>query len=146
MHHTMGLGSVRLRGVRGLIGLLTVASVAIIGCGRSQPAQYAVDGHVSFQGSPVEEGQVTFENPASGFANSVAIGPGGVYATNLSDGSYRVSIEPPRVQIDAGPNSPPSEGYKNVKNIPAKYRNSNSSKLTVQVSGGKVTQDFQMTP
>lgn len=147
MHPMMGMPRVQRSIINCLLGLLAMTFLAAIGCGRgNQPVKHTVEGRVSFQGSQVEEGVITFENPANGFVNSVKLGADGAYSLQLPDGSYQVNIEPPIVQIDAGPNSPPDEGYKNVKDIPKKYRSSRSSGLTVQVSGSNVTQNVDMTP
>jgi hypothetical protein len=147
MHPILNRFGIQRGAINGFIGLVAISCLAAIGCGGSnRPVMHTVEGRVSFQGSPVEEGTITFENPANGFANSVKLGDGGVYTLQLPDGSYQVNVEPPMIPLDAGPNSPPSEGYKNVKNIPAKYRRSRSSGLTVQVSGSNVTQNFNMIP
>jgi hypothetical protein len=128
--------------------LLLVLLVIATGCGSGDKlARYKVTGKVMFQGQPVEEGQITFEDPAAGQVNESSLGPGGAYSTELPAGDYRVSVAPPLVEIKGGPDTPPDMvPNPKVKNIPKKYRVQESSGLSAQVAKDKRTFDFDLKP
>lgn len=128
-----------------LAGVL-VAVVATVGCGGKGVESYEVKGRVTFQGAPVTEGQITFEDPATGFANSAGLDPMGAYTVALADGSYQVSVQPPTIQIGGGPDTPPDEGYKEVDNIPEKYHRAETSGLSAQIASGQLEHNFDLTP
>lgn len=134
---------------RGSFGAYAAAVVvlAVAGCGGgSGPRMHNVQGTVTFQGSPVEEGSITFEDAAAGTAGSTELGPGGNYRLNLPDGNYAVLIQPPMIVTPDTPDSPGGEELKQVDNIPPKYWRSSSSGLTAQVSGNETTHDFDLQP
>lgn len=138
------------RGARRFGSRLLLASIACMGylsagCGGSDTPTQMVTGTVTFEGAPVEEGGVTFEDPSTGVAAMCEVGPGGTYTIDLPDGNYDVTIEPPVVEVSAGPDSPPDEDYKDVKNIPEKYWSSATSDLTAQVAGSERVCDLKMT-
>jgi hypothetical protein len=87
---------------------------------------------------------VTFEDATSGHAASSPLNPGGEYHFELPAGTYAVSITPPKETVSAGPDSPPSEEFRKVDNIPEKYRSLRTSGLTATVSSGNVKFDFDM--
>ncbi|RMF99739.1 MAG: carboxypeptidase regulatory-like domain-containing protein, partial [Planctomycetota bacterium] len=107
---------------------------------------YTVSGAVTFQGTPVTEGQISFENPQTGFVQSATLGEEGKYSLQLPAGDYKVSILPPLIEVGGGPDSPAGEEYKQVDNIPDKYRSSESSGLTANINGDKADLNFDMTP
>src|SRR5437868_1895377 len=66
--------------------------VVFAGCPSSSgPPRYKISGKVTFQGQPVEEGNITFSEPTTGQVNEGPLGPGGTYATEIPAGSYKVS-------------------------------------------------------
>lgn len=129
-----------------LVAGLLVLVPCWVGCGGSQAARRNVTGKVTFQGSPVEEGTVTFENTATGTTGSAQIGAGGQYSIQLPDGSYKVSVEPPLVETGGTSDTPGDMEYKPMENIPEKYRTTRSSPLSVEVSSSKTTHDLEMQP
>jgi hypothetical protein len=130
----------------GILVAITVGLFMAAGCGSAGPVSHEVKGQVTFQGQPVTEGRITFEDAASGFANSASLDATGAFTLALQDGNYQVSIEPPLVQIGGTPDTPPDEGYKEVDNIPEQYRRADTSGLTAQVGPGKTEHRFDMTP
>jgi hypothetical protein len=131
----------------GGFALAFLAVVLVAGCGSSDPlARYTVSGKVSFQGKPVEEGTITFEDPAAGQSNSSPLAAGGAYSLELPAGDFRVSVSPPLVETKAGPDSPPDMVPKNVKNIPKKYRVGETSQLSAKVAPGALSFDFELKP
>lgn len=132
--------------MRSVFSLICVACLAMTGC--SQPAgpeMISISGTVSFEGSPVEAGHINFFDQSSGMGGQGQLSPGGKYQAEVPAGTYDVSVTPNMVMVDSGPNSPPSEEYEKVNNIPVRYHVGASSGLTATVSSDKTTHDFNMT-
>lgn len=143
--------SLRVKPVLELTGsqlpLLILGCLCLLftGCPSSSgPPRYKITGKVTFQGQPVEEGTITFDDPALGQPNQGELGPGGAYSTELLAGSYKVSVTPPLVETKPTADTPPDLVEKNVKNIPKKYRRQETSGLTADVSKDKRTFDFDL--
>lgn len=130
------------------MGLVVAALLPCLGCGASHLA--VVQGNVTFDGQPVEQGSITFE-PADG------VGP--VTGGTIQNGKYRLDaeggMEPGKKivriravratgrKIEAGPPSPPGTMVDELSPfIPAIY--DEKSTLTVQVAAGEVTQHFEL--
>lgn len=110
-------------------------------------ARYRVSGKVTYQGQPVEQGEITFEDPAAGQVNSSPLGAGGSYALDLPAGDFRVSVAPPLVETKGTGDSPPDKvPDPAVKNIPKRYWTQEKSGLTAQVTKDKRTFDFDVKP
>src|SRR5688572_10184018 len=63
-----------------------LAFLAIVwfgGCSGDKLARYRVSGKLTFQGQPVERGEITFEDPNAGQVNSSALMSGGGYSLEL---------------------------------------------------------------
>lgn len=126
----------------------TLMAVLLAGCGGGQTEHetFLVKGKVSFNGEPVTEGIVTFEDSTNGRTGESEIAADGIYRVRVTKGSYKVMVNPPTVQVDEGPESPPSEGVKDVDNIPEKYRGYQSG-VIVDVSDDMDTgADVAMMP
>lgn len=136
------------RNMHGRLTLLTAAMAFVLsaGCGGGQAARQTVTGKVTFQGAPVEEGTVTFEDSATGVAGSAEIGPGGVYSMELPDGSYKVSVAPPMVETAATADTPGDVEYKKMESIPQVYWTTGTSALTAEVSSTATSHDFDLKP
>jgi len=127
--------------------LLVAALLAFVltGCpSTSGPPRYKISGKVTFQGQPVEEGNITFADVATGQVNEGPLGSGGTYSTELPAGSYKVNITPPLVETKPTADTPPDMVEKNVNNIPKKYRRQESSGLTADIAKDKRTFDFDL--
>lgn len=128
--------------------VLLPALLLIIGCGSSEPMG-KVSGKVTFQGTPVSEGTVTFVNKEQGDLAAGELQPDGTYtlfstAGGLKPGTYKVAIRPPEVEIPGDGSTAPSTGPKDVDNIPETYRNGETSGFEAVVEEGKNVFDFDM--
>jgi hypothetical protein len=107
----------------------------LIGCGNTNVG--TVSGTVTYKGQPVRSGDVNLIS-ARGDAARVSI---------REDGSYNVPDPLPigeyQVAITAPVSEPPAPGTKPKPvppfDVPAKYRDTSTSKLTLQVKPGKNT-------
>jgi hypothetical protein len=126
---------------------LLLALLTVLGCSSDDKlARFKVTGKVTYQAQPVEEGTITFENPASGQVNSSPLAAGGLYTMELPAGDYRVSIAPPLIETKGTGDSPPDMVPKKVANIPKKYWVQEKSGLSAQVSKDKRTFEFELKP
>ena len=120
------------------------------GCGSSAPIG-RVTGEVTCDGAPVEEGIVSFLDGKRGFAAQAILGPGGEFelrstaGRGLPPGKYDVAILPPTVQMPDTAETEGGEGFKQVDNIPQKYRNAKSSGLVAEVVEGTNHFELAMT-
>ena len=124
--------------------------VVFLGCGEPAEPVGTVTGKVTFNGAPVEEGVVNFFSQATNTGGSGELGSGGSYSApagqkGLPLGEYEVYVVPPTVVLSDTAESPGGEGYKEVDNIPQKYRSSGTSELKVTVAEGPNSFDIQMT-
>ncbi len=123
--------------------------ITFLGCGgSSEPVVevITINGKVTFEGAPVTEGSVQFEDSSTGISSSAELGAEGAYTLETATGDYKVTVTPPWIEIDLGPDSPPEEDYKEVDNIPQKYRQTNSTDLTAKVTEAGQTIDFDLKP
>lgn len=107
-------------------------------------------GIVTFQDKPVTAGEVLFDN-GQGIARMASLGPDGSYTILSADGvglpvgSYKVAIQPPRLEHPLGPiNEPPKPRI--FPNIPDRYRDVSTSGLTADVKSGGAPLNFNMKP
>lgn len=123
--------------------------VLTVGCGgdSQRPTPIQISGTVTFDGKPVEKGEVSFEDPQTGAAASATLGPEGKYTLAVPAGSYQVGITPPTVVGEAQEDTPADFiDYEKVDNIPQKYYWGGESGLTATVSESAITHDFDMQP
>ena len=124
----------------------------LAGCGEPKTDRGtlgALTGTVSFKGEPITEGVVHFSHTSKGYGATAPIGENGMYEVKsemggLPVGEYKVSVVPPMVLKDFGPNTPKSEVPKEVDNIPTKYRSPSTSGLTVTIKEGENNFDISM--
>lgn len=125
---------------------LLPALLSLCGCGSTEPRGTAT-GKVTMNGTPLQEGTISFENQAKGIALSGQIRPDGSFqlashkGAGLPVGSYKIAISPAAMLQSAdeiplvGKNpKPPKDVSKSP--IPEKYRKSSSSGLTAEVREG----------
>jgi len=131
-----------------LLVVIAIGIALISGCGSSDKlARYRVTGKVSFQGQPVERGEITFADPNAGQVNSSPLGSGGSYSLEIPAGDFKVSIAPPLVETKGTGDSPPDQvPDPAVKNIPKRFWTQEKSGLTAQVAKGKQNFDFDLKP
>src|SRR5688572_22023765 len=126
--------------------VLAALGLAPLGLGCRQAATtVAIKGAVTFQGQPVTEGVIQFNNDKTGQGAEVTLRPDGTYETTLPPGDYAVVILPPIIVVESKTTSTDMR-FKKVRNIPAKYHSTQSSGLTAEVRPDKVVHDFDMSP
>ena len=124
------------------VGLVACA-LAAAGCDGSGLAD--VSGTVTVDGTPIEEGAITFY-PVDG-QGQTAGGPikDGKYSVPVSVGKMKVSISYPRAigkkKLYNTPESP--EGIIWKEGLPGRYNE--QSELTFEVKSGKNTKDWELT-
>lgn len=119
------------------------ATFLMVGCGPSEPPEYTVTGSVKFEGEPVTEGSVTFEDSTTGVADTFPIDAQGNYAATIEAGKFGVSVQPPLVNRPDMANTLGGDEFKKVDNIPLQYWSAFDSGLTLDVSQD-TTFDIQM--
>lgn len=133
--------------------LTMVASLVLaVGCRGNQfdvGPLGTVQGQVTYESTAVPEGTVQFSHVQKGYAGIGRIDKEGHYVIKselggLPIGEYKVSVMPPFVVIDGGPATPASEGPKEMRTIPIKYRSTETSGLTVEIHKGENTYDIKM--
>ena len=130
-----------------LVPAAFLAVVWIGGCGGDKLARYRVSGKVTFQGQPVERGEITFEDPNAGQVNSSSLESGGGYSFVLPAGDFKVSVAPPLVETKGTGVTPPDMvPDPAVKNIPKKYWRPETSGLSAHVVKDKTTFTFDLKP
>ncbi len=134
--------------MRSLSSVFVAITLCVVsGCGSSASSTIGtVSGQVTFSGQPVKAGEVTLYSPGAGSGATAAIDGEGHYQFQepLPAGDYQVAVLPP-------PPPPPQDAVPvavevKADDIPGKYRDFNSSGLTLSVKPGDNTFDISMTP
>ena len=120
----------------------------LAGCGSSEPMG-KVTGKVTFKGTPVTEGTITFENVEQGGIAAGELQSDGTYSLycpqgGLKPGDYKVAVTPPVVEGSSNGRTASSASPKETKDIPKKYRDGKTSGLVASVKDGKNQFDFDM--
>jgi len=131
--------------------LLLIAATFFAGCGEPNPlGRRAVHGAVSFQGQPVDYGQIQFqpEDPQHGQSSGAMIS-GGKYQIKLSQGlppgSYQVMISAPDRGNQEKVEGPPGDERTLAKErIPAKYNLRTTLKVEVPKARGSYEANFKL--
>jgi hypothetical protein len=129
-----------------LVGLVCGTS----GCGSGE-VRGRIAGKIAFQGKPLSEGLVCFSNIDKGIHMTGDLKPDGTYeiitakGAGLPLGDYRVRVRPPLEPLPMGamPKVPKPKKY---PNIPQKYREYETSGLTLSVKEGDNPFDVDMKP
>ena len=125
-----------------------VVVAMMAGCSNDAPYERVyVSGNVTFQGQPVEDGQISFTAKRGTTAPAVIEHiTDGHYATTASGGvpvgQYRVEIRSydPNVPFPAGPEDPPRPQL-----LPAKYNTMTKLEFAVEAGQDKITRNFELT-
>ncbi len=128
-----------------LVPCLVVAGIVLAasGCGRGDGMR-AVTGTVTFDGQPVESGEIMFRSPDGTEGSAAGRITGGRYSLRSTPGVKRVEITARR-EIETAPaaSGEPAIGFESY--IPEKYNR--QSELTVEVAQhGRNSFDFDLTP
>lgn len=149
--------------------LLPLGFLLVLGCGETKGTVARLSGSVKYKGTPVTAGTITFTAKGEGGDPSgsypVPITTDGTYSTSqLPAGELAVAIETESINPknrrspeqygrgrgkDMMKRSPAPEGVGTAPKgtyvkIPDKYKDSKTSGLTVTVTSGKNTKDFDL--
>jgi hypothetical protein len=129
-----------------LAGLISL-SPFLLGCNGGKPATGQVSGTVTFKGSPVREGRVTFHSD-SGPSYDAKLTPDGSYTIEggVTVGDYKVTVEPLIVRRRVDPRGPEVGDEKAAPDIPQRNRTPGSTELRATVKEGKNELNFDMKP
>lgn len=122
---------------------LTLLAVFAAGCGRSD-GMHAVTGRVTFDGQPVESGEIIFRSPDGSEGSAAGKITDGRYSLRSTPGLKRIEITARReIETPPAPSGEPAIGFESY--IPEKYNR--QSELTAEVAErGRNTFDFELTP
>ncbi len=121
-----------------------------VGCGGSGSSRGApsasVEGTVTFNGAGVAKGTVNFFQKDSGFAASTEINGGAFkFSEKLPTGNYSVYVAAPSITEAPEPGKAPPK-LEDPKDIPAKYRDQQTSTLTAELKSGGNKVPLELTP
>jgi hypothetical protein len=119
-------------------------AACLVGCSESGPPSGTISGKVIYQGKPVSGAVVNFYSPKEGLGVSAVLDASGAYTIQnpLRAGKYGVYIStPPAVPGPTGVQPPPPP-----PDIPVRYLNQSTSDLTVEVTSGRNTKNFDLQP
>jgi len=103
---------------------------AVSGCSGTQDGKYKVSGSISWKGTPVETGFITF-HPSNGKAPEAGRITNGLYTFRAFPGESRVTIQAAEViGFDKGMNQAITKEY-----IPAKYNKESEMRVDVLTEG-----------
>lgn len=113
------------------LSLLSIALIPNSGCGPSGPQRYPVLGTVTFNGSPLESGDIIFHDPAGQLVPDAGKITAGKFSFQSQAGRKRVEIFATRPE---GPVDPAMGAQAQVQYIPSRYNR--SSELEIEVKPG----------
>lgn len=125
-----------------LASLATLATFSILlaGCSGGQPTG-SVSGKVTLGGAPLTAGNIQFTNQAAGVGATAELDAAGSYQlAAIAVGDYQVAIGPPP---PPAPHEMDQAGPSQV-NIPGKYKDVQTSGLSVTITRGANTADFDL--
>lgn len=115
-----------------LVGVV-LASALVAGCARP-PTKAIVSGTVRYKGSPVAEGVVWLSDPVRGRVDSAPLRSGTFVFDKPIDVGDRIGMITPELD---GAEPPKAQEYKDVADIPKKYRAEFTSGLKFTLVPGK---------
>jgi hypothetical protein len=131
-----------------LLAACGMLAVTLAGCGHGGPPRALVSGTVTYRGSAIPEGAISFipTDGTTGPTMTVAI-VDGTYKMDkfggVPTGAYQVRIVAARGRPTDGKQA--DTGFRLVQYIPAKYNTKSDLKITVDAGGGSMTRDFALT-
>jgi len=138
----------RTRGHRRRWFSLALTCLVLAGCGGSGDATPSgtLTGKVTLNGQPFSEGQVSVYSPERGIGASAPLDAQGQFTIGerLPAGTYGVAVVPPPEPPPQDEN--PASAPPVTSNIPQKYRDHQTSGITVEIKEGKNELEIQMTP
>ena len=112
--------------------LVSFAILFAFGCGAGSPAMCRVSGSVTFDGTPVENGEIIFVPLDKGFAPDAGKIDNGTYDVLVKAGNKRVEIRASRPVVGKKPN-PMGPVYQDY--IPDKYNARTTLQADVKPEG-----------
>lgn len=129
---------------------LALMVCALVGCGEKGPETAKVTGKVTLaDGQPLPGGRVDFHSPELGMAAGTINGDGSYEALDVKPGEYKVSIENTHLKgmnaapVPEGTQAMPGSDQSYVE-INPKYRNPETSGLTITVGKGEQTFNIEL--
>lgn len=126
---------------------LVLACLMATGCGGGgeEVPSGTLSGTVTLDGQPFTEGQVSIYAPELGIGASAPLDDEGRFVIEepIPTGTYGVAVMPPP---EPAPHEAPANAPPMVSNIPAKYRDHNTSGITVQIKEGENELTIPMMP
>jgi hypothetical protein len=123
--------------LRGLVNASLLLLVFVSGCGPADDGRRSVSGTITFQGKPLDRGNIMFVPPDGLGSQTGAVIANGTYEIppeqGLLPGRYKVAISSADGDVPADPNTPPgpSGNFTSVDRIPKEYNT--ESKLEAEV-------------
>ena len=126
------------------VATLSIALLSFVGCKPAGPETVTVQGNVTFEGTPVVEGDIVFIPPDPTALSTAARISGGVYTMEATPGEKKVEIRATRVVPGkANTDNPGSTEPAMEMFIPKKYNTETTLTQSVPPEGGKI--DFALT-
>lgn len=121
-----------------------VLLLSVNGCAERKQVGTVV-GAVRYRGSVVTEGIVTLYSPEMGLAKQSPINSDGSFLIDgVRYGSYGATVQPPLISEDFGGKSMPGLAIKEVRDIPARYRDIATSGFSCDVKGRRTDLSLEM--
>jgi hypothetical protein len=131
-----------------VLNLIAILATGILGCGGNSTG--TVTGTVTFEGQPIEQGQITF-SPA-GTEGSTAgdkIANGKYTVKDLKPAKYHVVVEATKEPKFTSPGDPANNRTKTAEEIRAQYDplplDTKGKEQDLEVKGGEQVLDFKLT-
>ncbi|TWT39735.1 hypothetical protein [Blastopirellula retiformator] len=123
--------------------LVLLPLLILVGCGESDGVKrLTVTGTVTFQGKPLTDGGISFEDPTTGYAAASQF-QDGAFQVQLPVGEYKVMIEPTMVEVPSRDgNSPPSQ--RPSVDLPRKYFSAATTDLKAKVADDSTNFAFDL--
>lgn len=127
-----------------IFGLLMIAGLSGCSEGRGHIPLAGARGAVTLDGTPLQDGVVSFEALQTGFAASAPLDADGHYViAKVPVGVYDVSITPPELPPPGETLPPRPTTMGPIRTIPGKYHSTRTSGLSASVPGeGAENLDF----
>jgi len=115
--------------------------IAAVGCGKSGPPKYRVQGEIRFKNTPIENGTMTLIPKTSTARTAVSPIVNGKYKTEVTAGDWTVNIRAVREKGRPDPKGgeTPREQY-----IPARYNG--ESKVVITLPSEKSEFNYSLDP
>jgi len=124
-----------------------ILGLGILGCSKEENLG-TIHGTVTYDGSPVTEGTISFRGQEDGLSVSDELDAEGKYevtaAGGIPPGTYKAFIVPPEVEVSIGPDVSPVMKPKDMPNLPKEYRSIRTTPLSAEVTTGDNEVNFEL--